>query len=277
MFSNLGEKKADSLPKLNMLVYGDFGTGKTTLALSVPADTVYLIDLENGAEMYGKYFDNVKVAKIENVKQLQNTIKALKDIVKETDCVVLDSETTYWNLLQYARAKHAEKAGLEGSNLNLGDWGIIKRLHKNIQQDLINLNCPIIATAQEKTMLDGEGVVRDLSPKTENSTPYFFDLVVRISHGEEGRVLEVGKRRGDVLNKDSYAIEGKTFYDVFKTDFDFEMTKDKLIRNYVAKVMYARKKKDLQLIADAVKADAKLDEKAKELIKKEIKRKADKL
>lgn len=276
MFEDLAKKQESSVPNLNMLLYGKYGVGKTTLALSFPG-TVYLIDMENGSEMYGKVFDNVKVVHIETVKDLQKVLKSLKQIVTPKDAVVLDSETVYWDLLQYTRAQAAEKDGVGGSNLNLGDWGVIKRLNKNIQQELINLNCAVIATAQEKTVVDGEGVIRDLSPKTESCTPYYFDLVTRVAKEEEGRVLQVGKRRGDILNKDVYDVEGKTFFDVFKDDFDFEIGKEAVIRNYRIKIMYARKKKTLQAIADAVKSDSKLIDAEKNVIKQEIKRKADKL
>ena len=276
MFSNLKKKKGSSIPNINMLLFGSYGVGKTTLALSFPGD-VYLIDLENGSEMYGEIFDNVKVVRPQNLKDLQKILAVLKKTVKENDAVVLDSETVFWDLLQYTRATHANKAGIEGGALNLGDWGSIKRVNKNFQQELINLPCAVIAVSQEKEVTDGDGVIRDISPKTEGSVPHYFDLVLRVSNDEEGRKIEVGKRRGDVLNKDIYDITGKTFYDVFKEDFDFNITPEAIIRDFKIKTMYSRSKRELQKVADDLKENTVLDEKQKEVVKKEIKKKAEKL
>ena len=275
MFTELKPKESTNIPNLNMLVFGTYGVGKTTLALSFPGD-VYLIDLENGSEMYGGLFDNVKVVRPQTLKDLKKVLEALKKTVKENDAVVFDSETVFWDLLQYTRAAHANKGGIEGGALNLGDWGSIKRVNKNFQQGLINLPCAVIATAQEKEVTDGDGVIRDISPKSEGSVPHYFDLVLRLSQDEEGRRLEVGKRRGNVLNKDTYNIANKTFYDVFKEDFDFKVTEKDLIRDFLIKIMYARTKKHLQSIADELK-NSDIKEKGKSLIKAEIRSKADKL
>jgi len=228
--------------------------------------------------MYGEVFDNVKVVKPQTLKELLEVIKALKKIVKEDDCVVLDSETVVWDLMQYTRASHANKGGIEGGALNLGDWGTIKRVNKNFQQDLINLPCAVIAIAQEKESTDGDGVIRDISPKCEGSTPHYFDLVLRVSNDkEEGRRIEVGKRRGDVLNKDIYDINGKTFFDVFQDDFEFKLNKEAVVRDYNTKVMYARSKKDLQSIADGLKEDKRITAKEKDVVKDIIRKKAEKL
>lgn len=276
LFSNLQKKDSSKIPNINMLLFGSYGVGKTVFALSFPG-TVYLIDLENGSEMYGEVFDNVKVVKPQNFKELMKALEVLKGIVKEDDCVVLDSETVCWDLLQYTRASHANKAGIEGGALNLGDWGTIKRVNKNFQQGLINLNCAVIALAQEREMTDGDGVIRDISPKCEGSTPHYFDVVARLSNDDDGRKLEVGKRRGNVLNKDVYDISGKTFTDVFGEDFELNPSKEAKVRNYRIKIMYARSKKDLQDIADILKADESLKDADKNKIKEEIKKKAEKL
>ena len=104
LFSNLQKKDSSKIPNINMLLFGSYGVGKTVFALSFPG-TVYLIDLENGSEMYGEIFDNVKVVKPQNFKELMKALEVLKGIVKEDDCVVLDSETVCWDLLQFTRDK----------------------------------------------------------------------------------------------------------------------------------------------------------------------------
>lgn len=276
LFEGLKKKEASKLPNINMFVYGTWGVGKTTLGLSFPGD-VYLIDLERGSGMYGDVFDNVKSVKPKSLKELMNTIVFLRNNVTENDAVVFDSETVYWDLLQYTRAEHANKAGIEGSGLNMGDWGTVKSVNNRFQNDLINLPCAVIAICQEKRLTNDE-MVEDYVPNTEKSIPHCFDVVARIVSDDNGRKLIVRKRRGNVLNKDEYDITGKTFMGVFENDFDFShVPSETIVIDYKARIMYARSTKQLKEVAEAIKANEKLSDEEKEALIDTIRIKAGKL
>ena len=276
MFQELTRKVSTKLPSINIFIYGTWGVGKTTLGLSFPG-TVYLVDLETGSGMYGDVFDNVKTTNPKSLKELINTITYLRSIVTENDAVVFDSESVYWDLLQYTRAEHANKGGIEGSGLNMGDWGTVKRVNNRFQNDLINLPCAVIALCQEKRLTNDE-MVEDYIPSTEKSIPHCFDVVARMVMEDNRRILKIRKRRGNLLNKDEYDITGKTFMGVFEKDFDFSKIPEKtLMMDYRTQIMYARDTKQLKEVATSINSNEKISKKNKEALMDIIRIKVDKL
>ena len=276
MFQELTRKVSTKLPSINIFIYGTWGVGKTTLGLSFPG-TVYLVDLETGSGMYGDVFDNVKTTNPKSLKELINTITYLRSIVTENDAVVFDSESVYWDLLQYTRAEHANKGGIEGSGLNMGDWGTVKRVNNRFQNDLINLPCAVIALCQEKRLTNDE-MVEDYIPSTEKSIPHCFDVVARMVMEDNRRILKIRKRRGNLLNKDEYDITGKTFMGVFGKDFDFSKIPEKtLMMDYRTQIMYARDTKQLKEVATSINSNEKISKKNKEALMDIIRIKVDKL
>lgn len=255
MFEKL-QSNIEATTGFKMLIYGDYGTGKTSFAESYPG-TVYLIDFENGSQQYASVFDNVLAMKCNSWKEMLNGIKWVKENGAPEACVIVDSETLLWDSLQYERAEFESKGRVEVKALNLADWGVVKKIVKNLHQNLISLPQSIIAIAHEKKTANSEGYVSGYEPASESHVPYYFDLVLRFTKDfEDNRKLHVVKRRGELLAKSEYDISGKTFFDIFQRDLNLKSTPEVIARNFVVKIMFARTIKQLQEIVEEVKSAA---------------------
>lgn len=254
--------KASSRAYAKVLLFGSAGVGKTVFALSHPGKG-YLIDTEGGADHYAQFFPNVKVLRTTQFKEILNALKWLENNAEKDSFLVIDSETMLWDALQYARATYT---GAETSmkQLNLGDWGVIKRIIKNIHQIMSNLDMDVIAIAHEKAETDSSGGVIEYIPDTERNVPYYFDIVMRLVRLGEQRRLEILKKRvATIATGEVFDITYQTWGEVFEGIFpSVKRSKEDIIRDWRLKtIMVENKNAITRLVKELENTDLPKEEK----------------
>lgn len=214
-------------PVIKAFLYGGWGSGKTYFALGSPGP-VAVIDTEGGTALYkGKFnFDVI------TTKSYRDVIAALDFIEanpKDYRTLVIDPVTVIYDTLQeaalkarIARKMRQAKGDFDPDNVDLEmlDWGRIKRNYKAMMTRLVNLPVHVVVVAREKDdieMVNGEAVKRGVKPDAEKSTPYYFDAVIRTTAKAETRTFIVEKARGvvgEVLPLGSKHVD-PTFDDLF--------------------------------------------------------------
>lgn len=202
-------KKAQNVePKMKVLVYGASGVGKTFFALSGKGK-IAVIDTEGGTAHYAgreglQEFDVLPTKTYKDVKAAVEFVAANPDAY---GTLVIDPLTVIWETLQdsaqikRAAANAAKGRGtgiVEETDLEMLDWGRIKRQYKSLLTAIINLPIHTIVIAREKdeTEKRGDQMVKVGSkPDCEKGTPYFFDTVLRMFVDGGARKMTVVKDR----------------------------------------------------------------------------------
>jgi len=124
-------QKAKTLGKrLKLFLWGDSGTGKTTLALQFPRPAV--IDLEGGADLYGDNF-GFDVLRASTADEVMEAVQWLLTHAHPYRTLVIDPITIYWDSLQkkwsdifLRRNKGTKGHKFEYYDLQPRDWMTVK-------------------------------------------------------------------------------------------------------------------------------------------------------
>ena len=218
-------------PRIKALVFGDTDTGKTYLGLSAPGK-VAVIDTEGGTAFYAgrKSLSDFDVLPTKTYADVRAAVAYLANEKHDYKTLVIDPITIIYETLQSAalirraemnRKRSRGSSDPDEADLEMLDWGRIKRAYKNLMTSLVNLPMHVIVTAREK-----EVTVRD--PKTgdthatgqyradaEKGTAYWFDVVVRMVKTPEGRAAVIHKDRTVEDEQVNRTIVGPTFTTLF--------------------------------------------------------------
>jgi hypothetical protein len=222
---------------LQLLVFGESGTGKTTFAASFPKP--FFLDFDKGVlslagreEVYSESFKAASYGSMDEAgRQLspqaefarfQKTVRDLIPHIKagEIQTIVLDSITTYADLcLNYVLETgmtSKDKSNRLGQQPGIADWGMQMSIIKSTMNQLFALPCHFVATAHEQFEKDElTGALKGTplaTGKLAAQLPLWFDEVYRSNiqgQGTQARyVLStkgsqgwVGKSRLDGLLK----------------------------------------------------------------------------
>jgi hypothetical protein len=139
---------------LKILVWGDSGAGKTTLALQFPQPVV--IDLEGGADLYGDAY-SFDVRRASTADEVMETVDWLLTNTHEYRTLVIDPITVYWDALQkkwsdifLRRNKGSKGFKFEFYDLQPRDWMTIKAEFKELIRKLIAVDMNVVVTARQK-------------------------------------------------------------------------------------------------------------------------------
>lgn len=202
-------KSAEKVQKrLKVLVYGESGTGKTWFALTFPGK-IAVIDTEGGTELYGgrsdvQEFDVIRTKSYEEVMTALDFIEA--DDGKTYQTLVVDPITVVYQVLQEAAARNSKAR--DGA-IDMRGWGIIKTRMNRLYVRLTNLPIHVVVTSRLKEAYEqsGSDLVRaGVKPDSEKSTPYLFDIVLRLENNGKGRRALVEKDRSGTLGSEVKSI-----------------------------------------------------------------------
>jgi len=191
-------------PTVMALVSGDAGVGKTYLVLKDTPRPLAVIDSEGSAQFYvGREgfgpFDLI------HTKSYREVIEALDYIERNPTAyasVVIDSVSVYYSVLQdaalAARTARVVAAGGDPADVDIEmrEWGRIKRLHKALMARLMNLPVNVLVTAREKDLTERRGneqVKIGVKPDADKGIGYDFALTVRLEKRGAKRVATVTK------------------------------------------------------------------------------------
>lgn len=216
-------RKAQTQEKrLKLFLWGDYGTGKTTLALKFPKPVV--IDMERGSDLYGDDFD-FEVLHASTADEVMAAVEWLLKSRHEHRTLVIDPVTVYWDALQrkwsdifLKRNKGSKGYKFEFYDLQPRDWMTVKAEFKEFIRKLVALDMNVIVTARQKAQYD-QGALMKVIGETfdgERSLPYLFDTIVRTSRDDKGRFMGQNlKDRSNRLPKEPFECSYALFEGLF--------------------------------------------------------------
>lgn len=136
---------------ISAMIYGQPGTGKTTLALS--SDKPVLIDLDKGLHRVETRFrcPSLQVDSYQQILDLLNS-----DEIKPFNTIVIDTLGKLVDRMGDYVAKANPKFKQADGTLSMKAWGAIKVQFGNLIKDIFNMNKSVIFVAHEKEDKDGD-------------------------------------------------------------------------------------------------------------------------
>lgn len=186
------EKVGNKNPSLNILIYGDSGTGKTTLAGSaddVPEmRNVLLVDLEGGTESLRVEYPNVDTVRVQSWKQMQSVYDDLHRGSHGYNTVVVDSLTEcqkfnmYTIMTELVDRKTDDNKYVDPDIPSVREWGKnIEQMRKFVRA-MRDLPIHTIFTCLEQERKDDKTgatkVKPSLSGKLADEVAAFLDVVM---------------------------------------------------------------------------------------------------
>lgn len=222
---------------LNILIYGDSGVGKTTLAGS--ADEVpslrpcLIIDFEGGTESLVRSYPDIDQVRVENWKEMQQVYDALHRGDHEYQTVILDSltEIQKFNMYSIMEELQTSRPDLDPDVPGMREWGKNLEQMRRFVRAFRDLKMNTVFTALKKEdKNDKTGMVTtmpSLSGKLAGEVAAFLDIVAyyyvkRIGTGEdaEDKRLLLTQKTETIIAKDRsgslpLVMESPTLKDIF--------------------------------------------------------------
>ena len=148
---------------ISCLIYGQPGTGKTTLALS--ADKPVLIDLDRGLYRVEKRFQCPSL-QVENYQQILDLINS--DELRPFNTIVIDTLGKLVDRMGDFVARQNPKFKQGDGTLSMKAWGAIKIQFAALVKQIFNSNKSVIFVAHEKEDKDGD--IRFVRPDVSGSS-----------------------------------------------------------------------------------------------------------
>ena len=199
---------ADTALYIKAFLFGDTGSGKTHFGLNAPGK-VAMIDTEGGSTFFKGVVPDFDVLSTKSFKDVIGALDYIEATPGSYGTVIIDPISVVYETLQdaalkarVARNSRANKP-TEDVELEIRDWGTIKRNLKTLMNRLANARCHVIVIAREKddsVLKGGELIKNGVKPDAEKSTAYYFDVVLHTAIKGEARIFTVRKARG-VLGK----------------------------------------------------------------------------
>jgi hypothetical protein len=199
-------------PYLNMLFYGDSGTGKTYLAGSadrVPSmRPVLLIDVEGGTETLREAFPEVETVRVASWKQMQAVYDDLHRGGHGYETIIIDSltEVQKFNMDEIMKELIERRPDLDPDVPSMREWGKNLTQMRKFVRAFRDLPVHTIFTALTRTDKDNNDrslYLPSLSGKLAQEVAAFLDVVCyyytksTVKEGEEELVRVLLTRKTD--------------------------------------------------------------------------------
>jgi len=194
--------------KINALIYGEPGTGKTRIIGSCDAvpemRKVLIVDVDGGALTVREPFPDVEIVRVENFKQLQGVYNDLRAGGHGFHTVGIDTIT---EVQKYNMTDVMEELKRRDPNRNeyvpdRREWGISSEMVRRMIHAFKDLPVHTIFTAHVKDEEDSNTGIKtkrpDLPGKLARQIPGWFDLVVYMYERETDKKND----KGEVVGKE---------------------------------------------------------------------------
>jgi hypothetical protein len=196
------------------LVSGSEGVGKTYLVLKDTPRPLAVIDSEGAAQFYvGRTgFEPFELIHTKSYREVMEALDYIEANPTAYASLVIDSLTIYYSVLQDAAvAARTARVVAQGGDpadvdIEMREWGRIKRLHKALMSRLMNLPINVLVTAREKDVSEkrgGEMVKVGVKPDSDKGIGYDFALTVRLTRQGDKRTATVTKDWSGVHGADA--------------------------------------------------------------------------
>lgn len=177
--------------KLKILLYGNWGTGKTFAALTFPR--VALIDSEGGSTFY-RGQAGIKPFSVLGTKSMADLENAIAFIAADKgatfDTLVIDPISVIYKVTREALAMGNKK---NPGDMGYREWGKLNSRMNSLYTRLINLPVHVVMVARETTEYEGTGdSLRKVGvkPDSDKDIGYLFDIVLHMQDDYSGLVTK---------------------------------------------------------------------------------------
>jgi hypothetical protein len=177
--------------KLKILLYGNWGTGKTYAALTFPR--VALIDSEGGSTLY-RGRPGIKPFSVIDTKSMTDLENAIAFIAADKgatfDTLVIDPVSVIYKITREAIAAANRK---NPGDMGYREWDKLNARMNSLYTRLINLPVHVVMVARESTEYEGAGDSMrkvGVKPDSDKGIGYLFDIVLNMQEDYSGLVVK---------------------------------------------------------------------------------------
>lgn len=151
LFRNPGELQVNHTIKA--LIYGDPGTGKTTLALSAP--TPLLLDFDGGVQRVNGAFQ-VPTLQVESWEQVNEALTEIGNKMIPCETIVIDTAGKMLDYMSQAIIRENSKYGKADGSLTLQGYGVRKSMFVNFIKRVSIMGKHVVFVAHMREEKDGD-------------------------------------------------------------------------------------------------------------------------
>jgi phage nucleotide-binding protein len=223
------QKDYEHVAKINMLVYGAGGVGKSTFGSTFPKPILF--DFENGAKYFKQRGIDIDVIQMKKWFDAEDKAK-LASIVDPYETIIIDPIGEAMEILKNDDSLAGKKFRQADGSLTIAGWGELKDRMRTLIKYFRNTGKHVLIIAHVDEKQDEESLVKRpmMLTKLSNELINMVDIVgyfdvMKTDDGEEKRVIRVNPESNRYIAKDRTGALDL----LVKPDFDYiyNMIKEK--------------------------------------------------